>query len=110
MAHTVTRKEFQHISKALAALVTEWDKLRSAKVWKECGVREWKDVKAEAQAEHRDIHVGSLHELLVEKGSELPEGDKNRKYKGRVVFLGDRVKDGEGTSHYLKKFPHPPRQ
>ena len=23
-------------------------------------------------------------------------GDKNRKLKGRVVFLGDRVRDGEG--------------
>ena len=33
----------------------------------------------------------------MEKGSELKEGDINRKMKGRVVFLGDRVKDGEGN-------------
>ena len=59
-------------------------------------MREWQSVKKEAQVEQRENHVGSLHELLVEKGSELAEGDKNRKYKGRVVFLGDRVKDGEG--------------
>ena len=53
-------------------------------------------MKAEANQKGQDVHVGSLHELLVEKGSELPVGDKNRKYKGRVVFLGDRVKDAEG--------------
>ena len=35
VARTVTHKEYQHNSKALSALVTEWDKLRSAKVWKE---------------------------------------------------------------------------
>ena len=28
------------------------------------------------------------HELLVENGSELPEGDEKRKFKGRVAFLG----------------------
>ena len=32
----------------------------------------------------------------MEKGSELDEKDENRKTKGRVVFLGDRVKDGDG--------------
>ena len=43
------------------------------------------------------MHVGSLHELCVEKGSELDEGDPNRKFKGRAVFLDDRVKDGRGS-------------
>ena len=32
----------------------------------------------------------------MEKGCELPDGHTDRKFKGRVVFLGDRVKDGEG--------------
>ena len=32
----------------------------------------------------------------MEKGSELPKGDPGRKYKGRVVFLGDRVRDQQG--------------
>ena len=31
--------------------------------------------------------------ICVEKGSELPTGDKGRKYKGRFVFGGDFVKD-----------------
>ena len=34
-----------------------------------------------------------IHELCTEKGSELAEGDPGRKYKGRVVILGDRVRD-----------------
>ena len=51
----------------------------------------------EARHEGRGVHIGSLHELLVEKGSELPEGSPGRKYKGMVVFLGDRVKDGDGN-------------
>ena len=41
-------------------------------------------------------HIGSLHELCVEKGSELEPGNPARKFKGRVVFLGDRVKDEHG--------------
>ena len=30
---------------------------------------------------------------VLKKGSELPEGDPQRKFKGRHVFLGDQVKD-----------------
>ena len=72
-------------------------KLRKAGVWRDEDVREWADVKEQARREGRDVHIGSLHELLVEKGSELPEGDEKRKFKGRVVFLGDQVKDREGN-------------
>ena len=67
VARTVSRKEYQNNPKACQALVVEWDKLRKAKVWNESDVREWKAVKSEAQREQRDIHVGSLHELLVGK-------------------------------------------
>ena len=30
-------------------------------------------------------------EFVLEKNSELPNGHPNKKYKGRVVFLGNRV-------------------
>ena len=39
------------------------------------------------------VHFGSLYCICVEKGSELQPDDPNRKYKGRVVFLGNQVKD-----------------
>ena len=32
-------------------------------------------------------------EILVEKGSELKDGDDGKKYKGRVVFQGNSVRD-----------------
>ena len=34
-----------------------------------------------------------IFEICVEKGSELKEGDPARKYKGRVVFQGNEVRD-----------------
>ena len=39
------------------------------------------------------MHVGRIFDICVEKGSELPLGDPARKYKGRVVFQGNQVKD-----------------
>ena len=40
--------------------------------------------------------MGSLLELCYLKGSELSELEQ--KYKGRVAFLGDRVKDQHGAT------------
>ena len=37
--------------------------------------------------------VGRIFDICVEKNSELPESDPNRKFKGRVVFEGCHVKD-----------------
>ncbi|OLQ03491.1 hypothetical protein AK812_SmicGene13544 [Symbiodinium microadriaticum] len=43
-------------------------------------------------------HVGRVFDgICVEKDSELPESDPNRKFKGRVVFEGCHVKD-EGNN------------
>ena len=51
------------------------------------------DVAAEARKTGTQAHLGRLHALCVEKNSELPADDVRRKYKGRVVFLGNNVKD-----------------
>ena len=37
--------------------------------------------------------MGKVFEICVEKGSELPLGDPLRKYKGRMVFQGNHVRD-----------------
>ena len=37
------------------------------------------------------VQFGRVHGICVEKNAELPEGHPNRKFKGRVVFLGNRV-------------------
>jgi len=38
-------------------------------------------------------HLGRIFALCVDKGSERPIGDPGRKFKGRVVFQGNNVRD-----------------
>ena len=38
-------------------------------------------------------HFGRIFAICVEKNSEFPEGDPARKFKGRVVFQGNNVRD-----------------
>ena len=76
---------------AREALRLEWDRLRSEAVWDESSVCEWKDVARKATADGIEVHFGYLFAIFVEKNSELPEGHPKRKFKGRVVFQGNRV-------------------
>ena len=63
------------------------------KAWDMESVREWSSVSNEAQSKRKKVHVGKIFEICVEKGSELPQGDPLRKFKGRTVFQGNNVKD-----------------
>ena len=81
----------------------EWNRLRqvarpdgSRGCWDESAVREWHDVKREAKRKGEKAHIGSLFGIIVEKNAELPVDDPRRKYKGRAVFAGDRVRDEAG--------------
>jgi hypothetical protein len=80
-------------AKAIAALEKEWTRLRKIGCWDEKGVRPWAEVSAEARAADRKQHVGRIFEIRVEENSELSIDDPSRKYKGRVVFQGNQVKD-----------------
>jgi hypothetical protein len=93
VARSVGMKEIATNKKALDAVLKEWDKLRKAGCWDESLVREWDDVCREAKAKGKKAHVGRIFEICVERGSELPESDPGRKFKGRVVFQGNDVKD-----------------
>ena len=93
VARPVDRKERAINAKAMASLDKEWNKLISQKCWDYASVREWREVAAEADKQGIKAHVGRIFDICVEKNSELPEGDPNRKYKGRVVFEGCHVKD-----------------
>ena len=82
--------------KGTAAYNKEWDNLRHQKVWQNHTVREWSDVAREARDSGKDVHFGYLFGLMVEKNSELREMDPNDvriKYKYRVVFRGNDVRD-----------------
>ena len=69
----------------------EWERLRKMWTWDEVVVRKWADVAREARQAGKEVHLGYLLGLCFEKGSELPEGHPDRKFKGRSVFQGDRV-------------------
>ena len=93
VARPVSKAEIKANEKANASLLKEWDKLRKAGTWDESRAQEWSAVAKAAREAGSQVHVGRIFEICVEKGSELPEGDPGRKYKGRVVFQGNQVRD-----------------
>ena len=93
VARSVTKAEIASSAKGREAQALEWSRLRKIGAWDEKGVREWSDVVAEARKTGKRHHVGRVFEVNVMKGDELPEGDPNRKYKCRVVFQGNNVRD-----------------
>ena len=60
-------------------------------VWDGDKVREWSDVAREARKGNCEVNFGYLFGICVEKNSELPPFHPKRKFKGRVVFQGNRV-------------------
>ena len=62
---------------------------------------EWSSAKAWYNRANKAVHVGDLLEVCVQKHSELPDTPENeakKKYKGRVVYGGHRVKDQTGVA------------
>ena len=68
-------------------------KLSKPGCWDEDLVEEMHVVKARARRRNATMHFGKIFGICVEKGSELPVGVKNRKFKGRYVFQGNDVRD-----------------
>ena len=93
VARPVGKKEIRANPKAQQALDIEWDKLVKKNAWRYDTVAEWKTISDKAKKSGKKVHVGKVFEICVEKGSELPEGDKLRKFKGRTVFQGNNVRD-----------------
>ena len=84
VARLVSKDEIARNPKAKAALDKEWENLRNRGVWDEKRVRECRDIVAEARREGKTVHLGRIFEACYEKGSELPESDPGRKFKGRI--------------------------
>ena len=100
VARPVGKAEIAAQPKAQAALDKEWNKLVIAKVWNEVKPQEWSTLARAARKTGETIHVGRVFELCTEKGSELPDGDPDKKYKGRSVFSGQRSEGRAlGRSH-----------
>ena len=100
VARLVSKDEIASNPKAKAALDKEWENLRNKGVWDEKRVRECRDIVAEARRNGQTVHLGRIFEACYEKGSELPESDPRRKFKGRTVFQGNNVRD-ENFDHAL---------
>ena len=83
-----------------------WARLRYKNVWDENHPRDWCDVRRDARDKGFDVHLGHLAGICVDKNSEMePE---HRKYKGRVVFLGNSVVDqyhAEATFRDMESAP-----
>ena len=49
-----------------------------------------------------EVHMGNLFDFCVEKNPRLPEGDSRRKFKARVVFLGNQaiIQDREAAKFH----------
>ena len=100
VAKILQQPEIQRTPAAKAALDKEWQKLVDKECWIENQVREYDQVASEAQKKKLKVHFGRVFEICALKGSELKEGDPNRKCKGRSVFQGNKVLD-ENSDHAL---------
>ena len=71
--------------KAFQAIVEEGEKLLKQGVWDVTGVREKRDAIKDAMKLNKKAHLARIFPICFEKGSELPEGDPDRQFKGRCV-------------------------
>jgi len=71
----------------------EWSNLEAKEVWRWSTLCEWDDVSATARANEEEIHFGYLFGFMVIKGDEFPVGDPRRRWKYRIVFQGNNVRD-----------------
>ena len=96
LVHTpLSIPEAMKIPKAKQALNDEWQALFELKAFDFASVQPKHKVIADARKNGTKVHFGGIMELCSEKHSELPP--EKRKYKGRVVFRGDQVKDETGS-------------
>ena len=93
VARLVSQAEVDRTPDAKAAMDKEWKKLADKACWLEKKVREYRDVVKQHQEDGTKAHFGRIFEICSQKGSELPDGDPNKKWKGRSVFQGNRVAD-----------------
>ena len=78
-----------------AAVEKEWEKMGKISACDLTKVRSKKSVIDEARMSGATVHFASLMDICHLKNAELEA--KHQKYKGRVVFRGDIVKDDSGS-------------
>ena len=89
----LTRDEMRKDPKAIQAIKEEGKGIRAQGVWSDDSVMEKSERIALAKKTGRTIHMAELMTIASIKHWEHPS---QRKYKGRVVFRGDQVRDTWG--------------
>ena len=87
------------IPAAKAAVDKEWEKVEKNSAWNLTKFRSKKEVIDGARTSGALVHFASLMDICHLKNVELEV--KHQKYKGRVVFRGDIVKDDSGSHAVL---------
>ena len=94
--HQLSKQETATIPGAKAAMEKEWKKLEDKRCWLVETVEERHIVAKRARAEGKTVHFGRVFGFCAIKHVELSA--EKQKYKGRVVFEGNRVRDEEGLN------------
>ena len=98
VAQSVSRQEINSTPAASQSLKDEAAKLVQKGAWDPSGAREWQQVADEARKSGVEAHVGRIFGIVIEEHPELPVGHPDQKFKGRLVFQGNEVKDE--NAHY----------
>ena len=89
------RKDHWRDPLAKEAIRTEADDLVKRGTWLLDTVVEKRDLIKRAKASGQKIHLGDLNPICSIKNSEMDS--KFHKYKGRITFRGDDVRDEDGS-------------
>ena len=102
VAKLLTKREVSGNPDARRVIKEEFTRLANKGTWLNASVKEWHKVAEEARKFGIKVHVGRVFGIASLKGSELKEGDPDRKLKGRFVFQGNNVKDENYNPRYSK--------
>ena len=111
VARVLSKSEIKECKEAQQAMVKEFTGLKDAGTWDFSRVAKKRDVINNARRDNEKVHFGRIFCICSIKGSELPVGHKDRKYKGRFVYDGREgaVRDEYNAVAFLKTFAqHPP--
>ena len=108
VSRPVGRSEVENNPKAKASLIKEWNGHRESGVYDFKVVKEYDNVVKEAKDKGVEVHMARVHGICVEKNYQLKEEDPRRKYKGRGVLLGNKVKNQNWESAFFQDLGNSP--
>ena len=108
VSRPVGRSEVENNPKAKASLIKEWTGHRESGVYGFKVVKEYDNVVKEAKDKGVEVHMARVHGICVEKNYQLKEEDPRRKYKGRGVLLGNKVKNQNWESAFFQDLGNSP--